>query len=314
MNYKKKMLPNVKTKDLNFKSPYEYPTYKTTGDNSFILGLISGIRNAGKSTLMLNIIETDKDIFLKGDNKVFFISPTKDQKIEYFIKKYPNNFEYVDELTKANMEEVLKKIKDKNEEYKTRLEVYKILDKYLKNPKDITLEEYDLLQENEFFLEDKELEHFNMRHPPIHTLVLDDSVGCDMICEARSKDGKYFQKFVLKHRHFPFHCNLFILTQHIKSISKYFRSNCSWIVLFPFRDHNVLKSVFDEYSILFNNDLDSFLKIMDEIRNRQNHSFLSIYYDKIQYVRINFNEEIIFPSISGFENNVKKIEEIKTEK
>jgi hypothetical protein len=306
MNYKKKMLANVKTKDLHFKSPYVYPTYKTTGDNSFILSLISGVRNAGKSTLVLNILETDKDIFLKGDNKVYFISPTKDQKIEYFIDKYPNNFEYIDELSKENMEDVLKQIKGKNEEYKTRLEVYKLLEKYLKNPKTITLEEYDILQENEFFLEDKELESFNMTHPPIHTICIDDSVGCDMICEQRSRDGKYFQKFVLKHRHFPYHCNLFIMSQHIKSIAKYFRCNCSWIILFPFRDHNVLKSVFDEYSVLFNNDLQSFLKIMDEIRNRQNHSFLSIYYDKIQYVRINFNEELIFPSISGSSQETEK--------
>lgn len=52
---------NVKVKDLNFANPYTFPTYSnTTQDNSMILALIAGIRNAGKSTLALNIIELEK--------------------------------------------------------------------------------------------------------------------------------------------------------------------------------------------------------------------------------------------------------------
>ena len=50
MRFKK--INNIKVRDLNFKNPYKLPVYSnTTGDNSFVLGLISGIRNAGKSTL-----------------------------------------------------------------------------------------------------------------------------------------------------------------------------------------------------------------------------------------------------------------------
>lgn len=289
-----KKVNNSKVKDLNFKNPYKWPTYSnTTQDNSFILALISGIRNAGKSTLALNFIELEKKHLLEGDSKVYFVSPTKDAKVDYFIETYPDNFVYVDELTKENLEKVIKAIKDRVEEWKEKYEFMELLNKYLNNSKDLTFEELDFLENMDYF-QDENIESFCWDHPPISTLIIDDSVGVPMICEARSKDGRWFQKFVLKHRHHPYHCNVFILTQHIKSICKYFRTNTNWTVLFPFRDFNVLKSVFDEYSILFNNNIDNFLKLMDEIRLRNDHSFCSIYYDKIQYIRIGWNDQITF--------------------
>jgi hypothetical protein len=167
------------------------------------------------------------------------------------------------------------------------------LKKYLNNPNSVSLDEIQLLESMNYY-QDDEIEEFNPDHPPISTLILDDSVGVPMICEARSRDGRWFQKFVLKHRHFPYYCNVFILTQAIKQICKYFRTNCNWTVLFPFRDFNVLKGVFDEYSALFNNDVNNFLKLMDDIRARNDHSFCSIYYDKIQYIRLGWNEEVTF--------------------
>jgi len=297
----KKKTGNIKVKDLNFKNPYTWPSYQTTGDNSFILALISGVRNAGKSTLALNIIETEKKHLLEGSSKVYFISPTRDAKVDYFIEKYPDNFEYVDELNMKNMEQVLKDMSGRVEEWKDKFDAYKLLDKYLRKPKSLTMEEMSILEEMDFFEHDDELKDFDGTHPPLNSLIIDDSVGNEMICEARSKQGKWFQKFVLRHRHFPYHCNIFILSQHIKSICKYFRTNCNWVCLFPFRDHNVLKSVFDEYSVLFNNDIANFLKIMDDIRKRDDHSFLSIYYDKIQYVKVGFNELLEFTN--GKEND-----------
>lgn len=290
-----KKVNNIKVRDLNFKNPYKWPTYtNTTGDQSFVLGLISGIRNAGKSTLCLNFIDLEKKHLLSGDAKVYFISPTKDAKVEHFIEQYPDHFQYVDELNKEKMEEVLADIKGRVEEWKETHEAIELLQRYLKDPKKLSLEELMFLEEMNYFQDDKVIDNFNFDHPPLSTLVIDDSIGVPMICEGKSKDGKWFQKFVLKHRHHPYHCNVLICTQHIKSVCKYFRSNCNWTVLFPFRDHNVLKSVFDEYSALFNNDLNEFLKLMEEIRNRNDHSFLSIYYDKIQYVRLGWNEEISF--------------------
>lgn len=307
-----KKVGNIKAKQLNFKNPYKIPTYSnTTGDNSFILGLISGIRNAGKSTLALNFIELEKEHLLKGSSKVYFISPTKDSKVEYFIDKYPDHFEYVDELSKTNLEKVLAEMKTRVEEWKDRSEGYDILKKYLNNPNSVTLDEIQLLETMNYY-QDDEIEEFNPDHPPLSTLILDDSVGVPMICEARSRDGRWFQKFVLKHRHFPYYCNVLILTQAIKQICKYFRTNCNWTVLFPFRDFNVLKGVFDEYSALFNNDVNNFLKLMDDIRARNDHSFCSIYYDKIQYIRLGWNEEVSFTKDEKEPNDKKKSASVET--
>jgi len=283
----------IKIKELNFKSPYTFPTYQTTGDNSFMLGLIAGVRNAGKSTLVLNIIETEKKHLLQGDAKVYFVSPTKDAKIEYFIDKYPKNFVYVDELTVPSMKKILGEIEQRVVEWKNQYEAYEILSRYLKNPNSCSPEELFYLQEMNFFQND-DFGKFDVEHPCLSTLVIDDSVGCPMICEGRSKDGRWFQKFVLRHRHYPYYCNVFVLSQYIKAVAKYYRTNCSWVMLFPFRDFNCLKAVFDEYSILFKNNINNFLNLIEDIRKRDDHSFVNIYYDKIQYVRIGFNEECDF--------------------
>jgi len=308
MRFKK--VNDIRVKNLNFKNPYKWPTYSnTTQDNSFVLGLISGIRNAGKSTLALNFIELEKDNLLKGSSKVYFVSPTKDQKVEYFIEKYPEHFEYVDELTKENLEKVLKEIKERVEDWKDKHDTFELLNKYLNNPKTLTFEELDYLENMNYLQDDDDIEQFNFDHPPLSTLILDDSVGVPMICEARSKDGRWFQRFVLRHRHFPYYCNVLILSQHIKGICKYYRTNANWTVLFPFRDYNVLKSVFDEYSVLFNNNLDNFLKLMEDIRLKNNHSFCSIYYDKIQYIREGWNNEITFDEPTDKKKSV--LEEVK---
>ena len=285
---------HVKVKELKFKNPYTFPTYSCTGDDSFMLALIAGVRNAGKSTLVLNIIEMEKKHLLADDSMVYFVSPTKDAKIDYFIETYPDNFKYVDELCMASMKKVLSEMEARVSEWKIKYENYEILERYMKNPKLCTPEEIFFLHDVEFFNYGKMFEGFRTERPPLSTLVLDDSVGCPMICDGRSKEGRWFQKFALKHRHYPYYCNVFILTQYIKAIAKYYRTNCSWVMLFPFRDFNCLKAVFDEYSILFKNNINNFLNLIEDIRARNDHSFVNIYYDKVQYVRIGFNEECDF--------------------
>ena len=86
---------------------------------------------------------------------------------------------------------------------------------------------------------------------------------------------------------------MFILSQHIKSIARYIRINCNLVCLFPFRDRSLLKAVFDEYSVLFNGNLEAFLQIMDDIRERNCHESVNIYYDKKQFVIIGWDCEVV---------------------
>lgn len=59
------------------------------------------------------------------------------------------------------------------------------------------------------------------------------------------------------------------------------------------KDRTIYEAIFPEFASLFKNDLSKFLEIMDLIEERNNHSFLTIYYDKEQWIRINFDEEIL---------------------
>ena len=272
---------------------YEFPRYKISGTKSFYFGGIFGVRGGGKTTAMLNILEIEKDIMLKGENKVYFISPTCDSKVQHYIEKYPENFIYIDELTVKNLDKALADIKQEVDKWKAEMELIDLLTIYLHDPK--KLDEADMQKlEGANFLETFDFDSINTAHPPISTLCIDDSMSSPLISSSNSKNGKHFLKFALKHRHSPHYCNIFLMAQHIKTISKPLRVNMSMIIMFPFRDQNVLKTIFDEYSGLFEHKLQNFLDLIDEVERRKDHSFLLMYQDSAKFVRINFDESVSF--------------------
>jgi hypothetical protein len=272
---------------------YEFPRYKISGTKSFYFGGIFGVRGGGKTTAMLNILEIEKDIMLKGANKVYFISPTCDSKVQHYIENYPENFIYIDELTVKNLDTALADIKKDVEEWKAKMELIDLLTIYLHDPK--KLDEADIQKlEGANFLETFDFDSIDTAHPPISTLCIDDSMSSPLISSSNSKNGKHFLKFALKHRHSPHYCNIFLMAQHIKTISKPLRVNMSMIIMFPFRDQSVLKSIFDEYSGLFEHKLQNFLDLIDEVERRKDHSFLLMYQDSAKFVRINFDESVSF--------------------
>jgi hypothetical protein len=272
---------------------YEFPKYKISGTKSFYFGGIFGVRGGGKTSAMLNILEIEKSIMLTGANKVYFISPTCDSKVQHFIEKYPENFIYIDELTVKNLDSTLADIKADVDEWKSKMELIDLLTIYLHDPK--KLDEADMQKlEGANFLETFDFDSVNMEHPPIATLCIDDSMSSPLISSSNSKNGKHFLKFALKHRHSPHYCNIFIMAQHIKTISKPLRVNMSMIIMFPFRDQNVLKTIFDEYSGLFDHKLQNFLDLIDEVERRKDHSFILMYQDTAKFVRINFDESVNF--------------------
>lgn len=272
---------------------YDFPKYKISGTKSFYFGGIFAVRGGGKTTAMLNIIDIESDIMLKGANKVYFISPTCDSKVQHYIDKYPDNFVYIDELNVKNLDDTLAKIKDDVEKWKAEMELIDLLTIYLHNPK--KLDEMDMQKlEGANYLESYDFDSINMDHPPISTLCIDDSMSSPLISSSNSKNGKHFLKFALKHRHSPHYCNIFIMAQHIKTISKPLRVNMSMIALFPFRDQNVLKTIFDEYSGLYDHKLQNFLELIDAVEARKDHSFILMYQDTAKFVRINFDESVTF--------------------
>ena len=145
-----------------------------------------------------------------------------------------------------------------------------------------------MLEDNNY-LADFDFETFNYNYPPIHTVMIDDSLGSPMI-SSRGKEAQIFNNFAIRHRHF--YTNLFIMSQYPKGINKVIRSNSNNILIWQMKDRTIYEAIFPEFSSLFKGNVEKFIEVIQKIEDMNNHSFLFIYYDKEQFIRLNFDQQI----------------------
>ena len=280
-------LNNLKCELPNSKGGYVFPKYKITGSNDFLFTLLFGIKNSGKTVAGLNYLIHEPHL-MEGLNKVYFFSPTLDQKLINFQKDHPEHFIIIDEFNVKSFQGVVGKIKETVEKWKKDKKLLDIFDDYISKRK-LDPKCLELLQEHNF-LDGFDFENFNYDYPPIHTIMIDDSLGSPMI-SSRGKEAQVFNNFAIRHRHF--YTNLFIMSQYPKSINKVLRSNSNNILIWQMKDRTIYESIFPEFSSLFKGHVEKFIEIMDKIEQMNNHSFLFIYYDKEQFIRLNFDQQII---------------------
>jgi predicted DNA-binding protein YlxM (UPF0122 family) len=280
-------LNNIKCNLPNSKGGYSFPKYKITGSSDFLFTLLFGIKNSGKTVAGLNYLIHEKHL-MENQNKVYFFSPTLDQKLINFQKDHPDNFIIIDEFNVKTFQAVVKAIKETVETWKQNKMLLEIFDMYI-HKKKLDPDMIDLLQEHNF-LQDFDFENFNYNYPPIHTVMIDDSLGSPMI-SSRGKEAQIFNNFAIRHRHF--FCNLFIMSQYPKGINKVIRSISNNILIWQMKDRTIYEAIFPEFSSLFKGNVDKFIEIMQKIEDMNNHSFLFIYYDKEQFIRLNFDNQII---------------------
>ena len=280
---------NIMCKLPNSKGGYEFPKYKITGSNDFLFVLLFGIKNSGKTVAGLNYLIHEQHL-MENQNKVYFFSPTLDQKLINFQKDHPDNFIIIDEFNVKTFQDVIKNIKETVEKWKQDKMLLELFELYLKDKKKLDLECLQILEDSNY-LQDFDFETFNYNYPPIHTVMIDDSLGSPMI-SSRGKDAQIFNNFAIRHRHF--YCNLFIMSQYPKGINKVIRSNSNNILIWQMKDRTVYEAIFPEFSSLFKGNVDKFIEVMQKIEDMNNHSFLFIYYDKEQFIRLNFDQQIIF--------------------
>lgn len=281
-------LNNILCKLPNSKGGYEFPKYKITGSNDFLFTLLFGIKNSGKTVAGLNYLIHEPHL-MENQNKVYFFSPTLDQKLINFQKDHPDNFIIIDEFNVKTFQDVIKNIKETVEKWKQDKMLLELFELYLKDKKKLDLECIQILEDNNY-LHDFDFENFNYDYPPIHTVMIDDSLGSPMI-SSRGKDAQIFNNFAIRHRHF--YTNLFIMSQYPKGINKVIRSNSNNILIWQMKDRTIYEAIFPEFSSLFKGNVDKFIEVMDKIEQMNNHSFLFIYYDKEQFIRLNFDTQII---------------------
>jgi hypothetical protein len=280
-------LNNLKCHLPNSKGGYTFPKYNITGSNDFLFTLLFGIKNSGKTVAGLNYLIHEPHL-MENQNKVYFFSPTLDQKLINFRKDHPDHFVIIDDFSVKSFQQVIEKIKEAVEQWKHDKKLLEIFDDYI-NKKKLDPQCLELLQENNF-LDGFDFEHFNYDYPPIHTIMIDDSLGSPMI-SSRSKDAQVFNNFAIRHRHF--YTNLFIMSQYPKGINKVLRSNSNNILIWQMKDRTIYEAIFPEFSSLFKGNVEKFIEIMDKIEQMNNHSFLFIYYDKEQFLRLNFDQQIL---------------------
>jgi hypothetical protein len=271
----------------NSKGGYEFPKYKITGSNDFLFVLLFGIKNSGKTVAGLNYLIHEQHL-MENQNKVYFFSPTLDQKLINFQKDHPDNFIIIDEFNVKTFQEVIKSIKQAVEKWKQDKMLLELFELYLKDKKKLDLECLQILEDSNY-LQDFDFETFNYNYPPIHTVMIDDSLGSPMI-SSRGKEAQIFNNFAIRHRHF--FSNLFIMSQYPKGINKVIRSNSNNILIWQMKDRTIYEAIFPEFSSLFKGNVDKFIEVMDKIEQMNNHSFLFIYYDKEQFIRLNFDQHI----------------------
>jgi hypothetical protein len=280
-------LNNIKCNLPNSKGGYIFPKYNITSSSDFLFVLLYGIKNSGKTVAGLNYLIHEKHL-MENQNKVYFFSPTLDQKLVNFQKDHPDNFIIIDEFNIKTFQSVVKEIKETVETWKENKIVLDVFEMYIRKKK-LDPDMMELLQEHDF-LKDFDFERFNYDYPPIHTVMIDDSLGSPMI-SSRGKEAQIFNNFAIRHRHF--FCNLFIMSQYPKGINKVIRSNSNNILIWQMKDRTIYEAIFPEFSSLFKGNIDKFIEIMQKIEDMNNHSFLFIYYDKEQFIRLNFDQQII---------------------
>jgi len=280
-------------KKIKTKGGYDFPKYNLTGISSFYFATLSGVRGAGKSVALLNILDIEKEHLLKGESIVYFISPTRDAKVDDFIEKYPDNIKYYDELTIKNFNAVLEDMNARIDEWKQTRFIFELFERYLEKEDSVDEEELNILVESGILDDDADVKqmisNFNFMHPPISGLVCDDSMGSPLISSSNSKHGKEAIKFFIKHRHS--YCHVFLLTQHFKGISKPIRTNTNMVLLWPSKDRAVLRSIFEEFSPLFKGSMENYEEALELVESKP-HQFLFMFYDEVKFLRLNFDREI----------------------
>ena len=279
------------------KKGYDFPEWNLTKENSFWFALLCGVRGAGKTNAMLQILNIEKKGMLTDDNIVYWVSPTHDAKVAEFADKYPDNMKFYDELNIKVFNEIIDEIRERTEEWKQTKFIFDLFERYLKDSDDkLGDDEVEILLKSGILDDDvdvkKMIDEFNFHHPPRASLVLDDSMGSPLISSSNSKQGKEFTRWAIRHRH-DF-TNLFILTQHFRGISKPLRTNANAVLLFPSKDRATSKSIFDEFSSVFGGKMENYLECLDMLDGEKVGSFLFIYYDKDKFLRLGFNQDVTF--------------------
>ena len=166
MPLKLKKVSKYINKLIKTKKSFEFPKYNLTGQSSFYFALLCGVRGAGKTNAMLQILNIEKEHMLQRENTVHWISPTHDSKVAEFAERYPENMMFHDDLNIKTFNEIIESINDGIEEWKHKKYIFDLFEKYLKKEEDVDESELNILIESGILDDDadvkKMIKDFNL--------------------------------------------------------------------------------------------------------------------------------------------------------
>ena len=140
MPLKLKKVSKYINKLIKTKKSFEFPKYNLTGQSSFYFGLLCGVRGAGKTNAMLQILNIEKEHLLSRESIVHWVSPTHDSKVAEYAERFPDNMIFYDELNMKTFNQIIQSINDGIEEWNQTKYIFDLFEKYLNFEKKIFCE------------------------------------------------------------------------------------------------------------------------------------------------------------------------------
>lgn len=281
-------LPNI--------SPLNLPTHPSLGIEPYILSAFFGERGSGKTSLVAYILS----LIGQYQQKIYWFSSTveHDEKVKRMLEPLGDKVKYIEEFDKDTLKEVLDEMKTITDDYKQYYDICRELAslykrvgqrKYYANMERYLLQIYE---RGDLPSVDWDYTHELHRVPkqPQFAIIIDDELSNPLLMSRTSKNNE-FLKMVIKHRHYPYHANIFLLLQNVSSLSNVIRRNLQqWFVSGKISDNNLLRFVFEEVGQLFRNDFQFFQEAIKRA-NEVPYGFLFINKNNRQ-IRRNLNEII----------------------
>lgn len=252
-----KTIPNPMTEELKAHDSQVKREETPLPVSSGIISLFSGAKGSGKTTVIVSLLKSKKSPYYHAYDRIYMFSPTgrKDKKLEFLVDEITEYGNFYDELTNENMQEVLDKITEFNQEY---------IEEQMKDSDD------EQIEENPVFgtivkKKKKKTKKPKVIRDPKNLVILDDCIHSI----PASHKANALNQLMTQSRHFK--TDVWITSQKFNKIPTLHRAQLDTLTLFKTNNEKEFKTIADEFSI--NDDL---LRKVYDFATKEPNSFLHI--------------------------------------
>ena len=271
------------------------PYPQNTGLKPYLLMGVFGERGSAKTTSVAHILSLNG----KYQQRIYWFSSTvgHDEKVMKILEPLGDKVVFIEQFNKETLQEVFDEMKEISDKY---LKHVKICERLNKRYKRIgakkyyeTLEDYliTLYELNEIEDLDEDYNYIVPPYQPQFSVIVDDELSNPLLMARTSKNGEFI-KFIIKHRHYPYFCNVYLLLQNYSSVSNVIRRNLQqFFISGAITDNRLMKFIFEEVGSLFKDDFQKFKELLNYV-SKFPYSFLFINKSNRE-LRKNLDEKII---------------------